>query len=174
MNTLETIFKRRSIRRYMPDAVKEEDIQTILKAGMAAPSAHNTHPCYFIVIRDRMLLDRMGNEYIYHQMLLKANTAIVICADPVLMHHDTDVYIVDDCSAATENMLLAASELGLGGVWLGIHGREQFVENLRNWLEIPEGIFVHSVMSLGYPQGEPKEMERNQPERIFRNKWGTV
>ena len=172
MNTLEAIYKRRSIRRYTTERVKEEDIETILKAGMAAPSAHNTHPCYFIILRSREILDCIGKQYVYHQMLLRANAAIVICADPALMHHETDVYIADDCSAAAENMLLAALELGIGAVWLGMHGSQEFVDNLRTWLGIPRGIFVHSVISLGYPQGELKTLNRDQPERIFRDHWG--
>ncbi|MHB1316082.1 MAG: nitroreductase family protein [Christensenellales bacterium] len=172
MNTLEAIFKRRSIRRYTPDLVKEEDIETIIKAAMAAPSAHNSHPCYYIILRDRALMDRIGNQYIYHKMLQRSNAAIVLCADAALMHEDMDIFMVDDCAAAMENMLLAASDLGLGAVWLGIHSRKEFTDNLHEWLKIPQEIFVHSIICLGYPQGEQKEVDRLQPQRVYRDVWG--
>ena len=172
MNTLEAIFKRRSVRRYSPEPVKEEDIDTIIKAGMAAPSAHNSHACYFIVLRERALLDRIGSQYIFHRMLQKANAAIVVCADPALMYEGTQPVIIDDCSAAMENMLLAAVDLGLGAVWLGIHASEEFSDNLHAWLKIPEHILVHSIISIGYPQNEPKEISRIQEQRVYRNIWG--
>lgn len=150
---LKMIYTRRSIRVYSDRQISDEDIEKILKAAMLAPSAGNEQPWHFIVVRDREMLKKMSEAFTFGQMLPNASAAIVVCADPKLSKYPYDMW-VQDCSAATENILLAARCLGIGSVWLGVYPREERMKALRELLGIPENIVVFSVVSLGYPKDE--------------------
>ena len=115
---MQSIFNRRSIRKYTGEAVPEEMIEQILRAGMAAPSAHNKQPWHFIVIDNKDTLLEIPKFHPYSNMLKEASHAIVVCGDSTI--EESEGYWVQDCSAATENMLLMAQELGLGACWLGV------------------------------------------------------
>jgi nitroreductase len=166
---MEAIFKRRSIRKYSSEKVPEELIEKILRAGMAAPSAGNEQPWHFIVINDKNILHEIPKIHPYSQMLKEASHAIVVCGDLFLQRYQG--FWVQDCAAATENMLLMAQDLGLGAVWLGVYPTEDRVKALKELLSLPEGITPFCIISLGYP-GETKEpVDRFNPDRIHRNKW---
>ncbi len=166
---MEAIFKRRSIRKYSSEKVPEELIEKILRAGMAAPSAGNEQPWHFIIINDKDILHEIPKFHPYSQMLKEASHAIVVCSDQSLLKYQG--YWVQDCAAATENMLLMAQDLGLGAVWLGVYPTEDRVKALKELLSLPEGITPFCIISLGYP-GETKEpVDRFNPDRIHRNKW---
>ncbi|AAB88993.1 MULTISPECIES: nitroreductase family protein [Archaeoglobus] len=170
---LKMIYTRRSIRVYSDRQISDEDIEKILKAAMLAPSAGNEQPWHFIVVRDREMLKKMSEAFTFGQMLPNASAAIVVCADPKLSKYPYDMW-VQDCSAATENILLAARCLGIGSVWLGVYPREERMKALRELLGIPENIVVFSVVSLGYPKDEKDFYEaddRFNPDRIHREKW---
>jgi len=169
METLDSIFTRRSIRVYRPDRIPEEMITTLLKSAMSAPSAKNTQPWHFIIINDRKLLDKIVEFHPYASMLDSAPMAIAICGD--LQIEPSREYVAVDCSAATENILLAAHSLGLGGVWLGIYPKKERMDELTELLSLPEYIMPVSLIALGYPAEEREPEDRYTPAKIHKNKW---
>lgn len=164
MDGLEVIFQRRSIRSYTGEKISEEDLKTILKAGMAAPSAMNSQPWEFLLVRSRETLEQLSQARPYWKMLRQADAAIVVLGNIREYKSTTTDFFVQDCSAAAENMLLAATALGLGGVWLGLHPKTEVQEVLREMFHIPEGVVPFSVISLGVPN-EQKEAHRDFHEQ---------
>ncbi|MCD6385443.1 nitroreductase family protein [Candidatus Sumerlaeota bacterium] len=166
---MEAILGRRSIRKYTDKAVPEPVINQLLEAGMSAPSAGNQQPWHFIVINEREILEKVTEFHPYAEMLKEANVAICVCADVNLEKHKG--YWVQDCSAATENILIAATALGLGACWLGIYPREQRVNGLRSLLGIPDNVIPLSLISIGYPAEQKPPANRYNSTRIHYNKW---
>ena len=166
---MKEIFERRSIRKYTDQPVSDGDIEKILRAAMAAPSAGNQQPWEFIVIKDRNLLNDITKVHPHSHMLKEANVAIVVCADPARERYSD--FWVQDCAAATENMLLEAQHLGIGSVWLGVYPREDRVKGIREILGIPERIVPFSIVSLGYPAEKKEPSDRYDSSRIHINKW---
>ena len=163
---LEIIYARRSIRRYSGEPVSEQDVTSLLEAGMAAPSANNRQPWHFVVVTDRDQLQALAATHPYGKMLAGAALAIAVCGDPSLSD-----WWVQDCSAATENILIAAAGLGLGGVWLGCHGRPEREQAIRETLGIPGRLAVLSLLSIGHP-GESREARTQyNPARVHKNTW---
>lgn len=169
MDLWEAILTRRSIRKFTSQLVSHDLIEKILKAGMQAPSARNKQPWHFIVIQDREMLDKISVVHPYAYMLKEAPLGIVICGDSNI--EITIEYIVQDCSAATQNMLLAAHNFGLGAVWLGIYPREPRIKALRKLLSIPENIIPVSMIAVGYPAEKKEPENRFNPERVHYEKW---
>lgn len=163
------IFTRRSIRKYTTQDISEEIIEKIIKAGMAAPSAGNEQPWHFIVINDKSILKEIPKFHPYSQMLNEAGYAIVVCGDESLQRHEG--FWVQDCSAATQNMLLMAEELGLGSVWLGVYPVEERVKPLQDLLGLPESVIPFSILPLGYPAEWKEPADRFDKNRIHKNKW---
>jgi nitroreductase len=166
---MSVIFKRRSIRKYKDKVLPEEVIEKLLRAGMAAPSAGNAQPWHFIVIDDKNLLDEIPNFHPSSKMLKEVSHAIVVCGD--LSLEKARGYWIQDCSAATQNILLMATELGLGSVWLGVHPIEERVNGVRKLLQIPEGIIPLSIIAVGYADESKEPVDRYNVERIHNNKW---
>jgi len=166
---MNAIFNRRSIRKYTEKPVPEELIEKILRAGMAAPSAGNEQPWHFIVINDKSILNEIPKIHPYSQMLKEASHAIVVCADLSLQKYEG--YWVQDCSAATENMLIMAQDLGLGSVWLGVYPNENRVKELKKLLGLPENVMPLSIISVGYPAEIKGPADRFNPSRVHRNRW---
>ncbi len=169
MDAWEVILTRRSIRKFKSTEIPSDFIEKILRAGMQAPSARNKQPWHFIVIQNREMLDKISVVHPYAYMLKEAPLGIVICGDIKL--EITIEYIVQDCSAATQNMLLAAHNFGLGAVWLGIYPREPRIKALRELLNIPENIIPISMIAVGYPDEIKHPENRYKPERIHYEKW---
>ncbi|MDD4876669.1 MAG: nitroreductase family protein, partial [Dehalococcoidales bacterium] len=135
MDTIDAIFTRRSIRKYTKQLVSDEVIRKLLEAGMCAPSAGNRQPWCFVVINDRRVLNEIPKYHIYSHMLKEAPVAILVCSD---LHKEMTGFGVEDCSAATQNILLAAHALGLGAVWLGVYPSEPIVIDTKKLLNLPE------------------------------------
>lgn len=169
METLDSIFTRRSIRVYRPDRVPAEILTTMLKSAMSAPSAKNTQPWHFIVIDKRKLLDEIRVFHPYASMLETAPMAIAVCGDK--RAEPSHEYLAVDCSAATENLLLAAHSLGLGGVWLGIYPKKERMEELTRLLELPDEILPVSLIAIGYAAESKEAEDRYNPAKIHKNKW---
>jgi nitroreductase len=169
METLKAILTRRSIRKYINNFIPEEYYEIMLKAAMHAPSARNRQPWHFIVITERTILSRLAEVSPSWKMLAEAASAIVVCGDTDL--EDTESFIVQDCSAATQNILLAAHELGLGSVWLGVHPREDRLHPLTEILQLPSHILPVSMISLGKPDETREQPDRYNVERIHQDKW---
>jgi nitroreductase len=163
---LDIIFSRRSIRRYTGEPVTEAEITSLLEAGMAAPSASNRKPWHFCVVTDKTALRKLANAHPYGKMLAQAELAIAVCGDPSISS-----WWVQDCTAATENILIAASGLGLGAVWLGCHNAPEREQAVRDVTGIPAEIGVLSLISIGRP-GETKETRTQyDPGRVHVNQW---
>ncbi len=169
MEAMECIMTRRSIRKYTKKEIPEEDIQKILEAAMFAPSARNLRPWHFIVVDDRSILEKMAEVHPYAKMLLDAPCAIVVCADEKVQENSG--YWAQDCSAALQNILLAAHSLGIGSVWLGVHPREERTVGIVKLFGLPEKIKPLGIVSLGYPAEKPSNPQRFETEKIHINKW---
>ncbi len=157
---LEFIFGRRSIRTYSPGEVSPEQVQAMLTAAMAAPSAAAKYPWRFVVVRDRQTLLRMADALPHGQMLRSAALGVAVCGDLTVAHDGQLSYLLQDCSAAIENLLLAAHIMGLGACWLGVHPREDRVKRIKDILSLPGQVIPVSCISVGHP-GESKEPRAN-------------
>jgi nitroreductase len=169
METLNVIFNRRSIRKYKSQAVEPEKIEQLLKAAMYAPSARNTQSWQFMVITERAILDEIRKVHPYAGMLKEATLAILVCGDKTL--ETNEGYLNTNCSAATQNILLAAYDLGLGSVWLGVYPREERMKGLSSLFQLPGHIIPISLIAIGYPAEAKEDPDRFLPERIHYNKW---
>jgi nitroreductase len=163
---LEIIFGRRSIRKYRDGPISGKDLTSLLEAGMAAPSASDRKPWHFITVTDRAKLRALADAHPYGKMLTSAAAAIAVCGDPAVSE-----WWVQDCSAATENILIAATGLGLGGVWLGCHNRPEREQAVRDVLGIPHKIGVLSLLSIGHPAEEKEARTQYDPGRVHDNSW---
>jgi nitroreductase len=166
---MDAIFRRRSIRSYTPEAVPREVLRTLVKAGMSAPSANNEQPWHFVVIDDRRVLDEIPRFHPHARMLAEAPAAILVCGDPAV---DGGVgFWVQDCSAAVENILIEIVELGYGGVWLGVHPREERAQRLRELLGIPKGIIPFALIAVGRPAEQKPPHDELREDRLHFNGW---
>jgi nitroreductase len=163
---LNFIFGRRSIRAYAPDAVSDEVVQRLLEAAMAAPSAAACDPWRFVVVKNREMLTRIKSELPYGQMLGSAAPGIVVCGDLDAAHDKQLSYLLQDCSAAIENLLLCAHVLGLGSCWLGVHPREQRVKSLREILKLQESVIPVACIAIGYAAETKEPRSRFKPEYV--------
>jgi nitroreductase len=168
MEAIEAIMSRRSIRRYTDKKIPEEVITTLLKAAMNAPSAHNRQPWHFIVVDNRETLTKITEYHQYSKMLEGASHSIVVLGDNNIQ--ETDFWI-HDCSAATENILIAANALGLGAVWLGVHPNNSLIEETKKLFNIPNHVTPLGIISLGYPEETKPPRENYNSDRVHKNTW---
>ena len=166
---MDILMNRRSVRSYTDRPVGEDLISEILAAAMNAPSAGNEQPWQFIVVRDRSLMDECMQVHPYAKMLSQAPVAVIVCGDKTLETYDG--FWVQDCAAATQNMLLAAVDKGLGAVWLGIHPLVDREKGFRKIFGIPEHVVPFAMVPLGWPAENPKPVRRFRADRIHRDKW---
>jgi len=172
MDAIDALLSRRSIRKYTDQAIEEELVKKMLGCAMAAPSAGNQQPWHFVVLTDRALLDEIPKFHQYAQMVKQAPLVIAVCGDLEKQIHEG--YWVQDCSAATQNLLLAAHSLGLGAVWLGVYPRENRVKGIKKLLRLPEGIMPLCLVAIGWPAEEKPPAKRFPKERIHKNKWQQI
>ena len=169
---IETIMTRTSIRAFADTPVADETIEQLLKAGMAAPSAVNKQPWAFVVITGRENLDRLREVHPNARMLASAQAAIAVCGDLTkALEGAGQDYWIQDASAATENILLAAHALGLGAVWTGVYPIAERVETISAVLELPSYIVPLCVIPIGYPAESPQPKDKWKPENVHYNKW---
>ncbi len=165
----DTVFQamlaRRSIRQYTDQPVSEAQTRRLLEAAMAAPSASNRQPWHFIVVSDRPTLNALAHVHPYAKMLFEAPLCIVVCGEV------ENSYWVQDCAAATENILVAAVEMGLGSVWLGVHPRSEREQDVRDLLRIPSHIAPLCLIALGYPAEEKEARTQYREEKVHREHW---
>ena len=168
---MKVILERRSIRKYTDEPVSDNDLNNLLKAAMAAPSAGNQQSWEFVAITDRETLNTMIGFHPKggYNMLGYAPLAIVVCGDPDRELYEG--YWIQDCSAATENILIATQSLGLGAVWLGVYPREDRVAKLKKLLELPDRIIPLSIVSVGHPAEKKGPSNRFDGSRIHTDKW---
>lgn len=170
-STVEIILKRRSIRKYTDRKISEELMTELLEAGMCAPSAGNERPWHFIVVTERDLLNGITEFHEYAQMLRQAPAAIIVCADLTCNKYPAANYWIQDCSAATENILLTAQDKGLGACWLGVYPIEKRIQGLTRLLGLPEHVIPISGIAIGYPAETKEAGYRYDSSRVHRNRW---
>jgi nitroreductase len=164
------VLDRRSIRKYTDQPVPDKLVETLLRAAMSAPSAGNQQPWHFVVIRDRAILDAVPGFHPYARMMVKAPVAILVCGDGDL--EKSKGFWVEDCSAATENILIEAQQIGLGSVWLGVYPREDRVENMRRIIAgMPENAVPFALVPVGYPAESKRPSDRWDESRVHYGRW---
>ncbi|MGM0410818.1 MAG: nitroreductase family protein [Bacillota bacterium] len=166
---METIFKRRSIRKYTDKEVSYELIKKLLKAGMAAPSAGNAQTWEFVVIDDQDILDQIPKFHPYSKMVPDASKAILVCGD--IEKELYNGFWPQDCSAATQNILLEAADRDLGAVWLGVYPEEDRINRFQKLFNLPENIIPFSLIPVGYPAVEKKKNDRYDENKVHYNQW---
>jgi len=169
MDALKNILSRRSIRKYVDKPIAEEIVYDLLNTAMHAPTANNLQPWHFIQVNDRDLIDELAVVHPYAKMLKQANLAILVCGDRRIQ--ELDGYLIQDCSAATQNILLAAHAHGLGAVWLGMYPREERIKDISKLLDIPDHILPVALISIGYPDEKKAAPGRYKADRIHFNKF---
>lgn len=166
---LETILNRRSIRKFKNAPVCEKDIEDLLKAAMAAPSAGNSQPWEFIVIDKREILDEIPKIHPHAQMILQAPVAILVCADITKEKYKGRWPL--DCSTATQNILLAVHAKGLGAVWVGIYPEEVRIRSISELFDLPANVIPLSLIPIGHPDEIKSPSNRFDKNRIHYNKF---
>lgn len=169
MNTMNTILERRSIRKYMAKSISDEIIKDLLKAGMYAPSAGNQQPWDFIVVKNRASMIEITKVHPYSHMLKEAGAAIIVCGN--LSKERFKDFWVQDCSAATQNILLAAHSQGLGGVWLGVYPDPNRTNDIKKIFNLPENVIPLSIISIGYPAESMSIPDRYSEDNVHYEEW---
>jgi nitroreductase len=170
-DTLTVIRNRRSVRNYTGESVTQGQLEILLDAGMAAPSAVNCQPWEFVVVTDRKTLDKLGDVLPYAKMIYTAGAAIIVCGIPSKAHKQMVEYAVIDSTLASENILLAAEALGLGAIWTAAYPYPDRMKSVRSILNIPSEVIPLNVIPVGHPTGEDKPKEKFNPNKIHREKW---
>ena len=169
MDVLEAIRGRRSIRKYKGEPIPEGLVEDILAAGMSAPSAGNEQPWHFVIITDKALLDKVPEIHPYAAMAAQAPLAVLVCGDL-----NAEVYAgfwVQDCSAAVQNVLLAAHGLGLGAVWCGIYPVKERVKGFRKLFDLPVHVVPLALIPMGYPAEQLAPADRFDEGRVHHDRW---
>lgn len=168
---MENIMTRTSIRQFTDQPISEDTLNMIVKAGMAAPSAMNKQPWAFIVITDREMLDSLKEVHPYSN-LKTATAAIVVCGDLSKTDDGNEGgYWVQDCSAASENILLAAHAYGLGAVWCGVYPNPNVRPEVSRILGVPENVIPLNIITMGFPAENPEPKDKFKNENIHYQKW---
>ena len=166
---LSLVRQRRSIRKYKTQPISEERINKMLKAAMYAPSAMNTQAWQFVVVDDKKILTEILKIIPHAEMLKQTVKAILVCGDTSVEKNET--WILENCSAVTQNILLSAYGLGIGSCWISVYGVEDTGKKIKSLFDLPDSIIPFSLVSLGYPDEEVKAEDRFKKEKIHHNKW---
>lgn len=168
---INNIMTRTSIRQYTDETVSKADIETMLRAGMAAPTAVNRQPWHFVAVTDKAKLAELAGRR--GGMIKQAGVAIVVCGNmDKAMQGPGQAFWVQDCSAATENILLAANAIGLGAVWTGCYPVDNRVAEVSKTLKLPETIVPLCVIAIGHPAEQPAPKDKWKPENVSYNEFG--
>jgi nitroreductase len=171
-DTISVIHSRKSVRNYTGERVSKDDLVALVKAGMAAPSAVNKQPWAFVIVTDDDTLAKLAEGLPYTKMIVKSRACIVVCGDmsKALSGVERDFWI-QDCSAASENILLAAESMGLGAVWSGMYPLQERVAHVRKVLGLPDNIIPLNIIAVGHPSGVEKTQDKFNQANIHWEKW---
>lgn len=173
MNIQDAIYARRSVRRYQEKPVEQEKIEILLRAAMAAPSAMNLKPWEFVVVTDPDKLMKIRGSLMFGNY--NAPLAIAVCGNESFLKNPRAMkFWIQDCSAATENILLSAVGLGLGTVWLGVHPIHTFTKRISAILELPEKVIPLNVIYVGYPAKETPGRTQYDAQRVHWESYGNT
>ncbi len=167
---MNSIFTRRSIRKYTDQPVPEESVNLCLRAAMYAPCAGNEQAWEFIITRDKENLKRLSDAHPYGAALFGANVAVTICGNRSKLKFPQE-YWVEDCSAAAQNFMLQAAELGIGSVWLAVYPCEDRMESVSRELGLPANVVPLCIIPMGYPDETRTVEERFRPDKIHNETW---
>ena len=181
-SALDVIMTRTSIRSFTGDAVPQEQLETILKAGMAAPTAMNGQPWRFVVVTDKETIGSVFASGFRGEMFTKAGAVIVVCGQTTQMRkpfgqpdapeeEQPNMFWYEDCSAAAENILLAAHALGLGAVWTAGYPAMERIAPIAEALGLPENVLPLCIIPVGVPAENPEPKDKWNPDNIHWNKW---
>lgn len=169
METRESILKRRSIRRFTDQRIPQEILESILKAGFNAPSAHRLHPLDYIIITDKDRLNGLADLLTYGRPLREANCAICVVGD-----HDKQElfdFLSQDAAASMQNMALMATDLGCASVWIGVSQSYPNIVDVESFLELPKNFKCLSVLALGYAAMNKEPNDRYDIHKIHNERW---
>lgn len=169
MDVLEAIFTRRSVRRYTGDPVSDSDIETILRAGSQAPSAHNRQPWDFVVIRDKSKFNSISKAHTYAKMLPQAEVCIIVCGDKD--KQAMTGFLIEDCSAAIQNILLAAHGIGLGAVWCGLYPVTHLTKIVKSTCLLPSNIIPVGMVVIGHKGEDKEKVDRYDADKVHYETW---
>ncbi|MBQ9407214.1 MAG: nitroreductase family protein [Desulfovibrio sp.] len=171
MTALTAIFTRRSVRAFSSEPLTDQQVECLLAAGMAAPSAGNAQPWEFILLRDKQLLEKIPAINPYAAFAPQAPLGILICGNTTREKYAG--FWIEDTSAATQNILLAAHALGLGACWTGIYPMQERVQGFRQLVGAPEYVLPMAFVSVGYPRKAVQtSVDRYKSDRVHHNVWG--
>lgn len=165
------IFHRRSVRSFRPDAVDDGLVHDLLAAAMAAPSARACDPWRFVVLRQAAVRQAVAAGLPHGGMLAQAPLGFAVCGEPDAACDRQLSYLIQDCSAAIENLLLAADTLGLGCCWIGVHPREDRMAHLRATLALPAQVLPIAAIAVGWPAEPPQPRTRFDPAKVHVDRW---
>ena len=169
---LHNILQRKSVRAYTDRAVSHEQLDTLIRAAMAAPTGRDMRPWHFIVLEGRHQLSPLAEQLPYAKMLAEAQAAVVVCGDMSVTDKEgkPSRNWTFDCSAATENLLLQAEAMGLGAVWTGVYPYDERIEAVKQVLHLPDHLIPLNVIPIGYPKGDPQPKDKYDPAKVeYRN-----
>lgn len=161
------LFKRRSVKQFTGDAVSDADVDQIIRAGMQAPSAVNRQPWEFVVVRDRTMLQTLSERHPTGKMCAKASAVVLVCG-----RTDIAGSFMVDCAAAVQNMLLQATELGVGALWCGVYPHEGMIALMRELFAVPDHVMPFALVPMGGPAVHPEPVDRYCAEKVFREMYG--
>ena len=168
---IENIMTRTSVRQYSSRAIAKDTLDILVKAGMAAPTAMNKQPWAFVIVNDRVVLDSLAAVHPYSH-LENAAAAIIVCGDVQKAAPDTThEFWIQDCSAASENILLAAHALGIGAVWCAVYPNPNIQPEVTRVLGLPEDIIPLNIITMGYPTGDQQPKDKFNPNNVHYQKW---
>jgi len=170
--TISVIHKRTSIRQFTSQKLSKDQLETLVRAGMAAPSATNAQPWHFIVVDDSGLLQAIGESITTSKPVAEAPAAILVCGDMRKAKEGwLQQYWIQDCSTASQNILLAATSMELGAVWTSIYPAEDRIKKVSDILHLPDYIIPLNVIPVGYPKVPKSPMDKWKPENVSWNSW---
>ena len=163
---IDIILSRRSVRSFTDQPVDHETLVLLLKAAMSAPTACNSQPWEFVVVTEPEVLAHIRDKFLFARY--NAPAAIVVCGNIKIAHNSVGRdHWVQDCSAATENILIAAAGLGLGAVWIGVHPYPSKIKPLAKVLGIPEHVTPLSMVYVGHPAEKKEPRTQYDEHRIY-------
>lgn len=166
---IDYIFTRRSIRNYTSEEISNENLELILKSAMYAPSAMNLQPWHFIVFDKKEIFEKIITAIPHAEMIRTASKCILVCGDSSKEKNES--WLIQNCSAAIQNILLASHSLGIGSCWIAIHGMDEIVEKVKKEFALPSEIVPVALISLGYPNEIVNAEDRFDYKKIHFNGW---
>lgn len=170
---MNNILSRKSVRAYTDRPISKVQLDTLVRAAMAAPTGMDMRPWKFVIVDDKSVIDELAKGLPRAKMLAEAQAAIVVCGDMSIKNDkgESSKNWMLDCSAATENLLLMAESMGIGAVWTGVYPYEDRTKTVKEILNLPEEIKPLCVIPMGYPKGNPQPKDKYNKENVRYNKW---